>query len=93
MDKTFEAILWKTGASIVFTVPSKLSKDMDLKYFEGQLDITVAVGGESFKILKRPWKCGGSMVVTVPSEYIEGYGLDKYVRSKNKLKFTLRIRD
>jgi len=92
MKRDFSATLWKIGASVVFTVPAKVSKEFELDKKSSLLMANLALQDGSFEILMKPWKCGGSVVITVPSPYVEGYGLNGYVKSKKEVNVILNKR-
>jgi len=91
MESKIDAILWKIGSSVVFTVPSKIVKDFGIGREKKMVTLNVAVGNDNIMFIARPWKCGGSYVVTVPTSYVEVYKLNKMVESKAALQSNIKL--
>lgn len=90
MEKIFDAVLWKIGASVVFTIPSVIIKEFGKDSF---LFADIKTDGLLFSVMMRPWKCGGSVVFTIPSPYVNGFGLSKIVENKKEVNITLRKKE
>jgi len=87
MKKNFDAVLWKIGASVVFTIPSNIVKEFKKGSF---LFADISANGARFDVMMKPWKCGGSVVFTIPSPYVNGFSLGKLVENKNRVNIILR---
>lgn len=87
MERSFNAVLWKIGASIVFTIPSSIVKEFGRDSF---LFADVDTNGVLFSVMMKPWKCGGSVVFTIPSPYVSGFSLGRLVENKEQVNINLR---
>ena len=87
MKRKFNAVLWKIGASVVFTIPSSIIKEFGRNSF---LFADINANSVLFSVMMKPWKCGGSVVFTIPSPYVNGFSLNELVKNKKEVNIILR---